>query len=386
MEITYNLVNLPSKIYGWGDYSDYYLYLADGTKIQHEYSDGQQDDYRGSLVYYSNGQFSAPFGGGRLVGTNNGTDSEAHYFVTDHLGSTRVVAKVTASGREDLDRKDYYPFGKAWKQPDMPTSGNRYTFSGKEQQRAGLASTKLLDFGARFYDPDGVTFLQQDPLLEKFYRVGPYNYCMGNPVRLVDADGRIPFDTVWDALNILYDIGAAVGNHIMGDHESAKSHWVDLGADAAAFVIPYVPAGASKAVKGADKAVDAVKAADKAVDATKAGEKAVDATKTIEGAKDAQKLIGPAGDAGGTVTKQIPDGWTMEPSNKGGGTKFKDPANPSGNHVRVQGGNPNSPNPAQRSPYVKETRNGVSIDKNGNPISSKDPNAHIPRDEYKFNK
>ena len=120
-------------MYGWGDYSDYYEYLADGTKILHEYKDGQQDEYRGSLVYEANGTRSASFGGGRIVGTNDGTSSEVHYFLTDHLGSTRVVAKVTPTGREDLDRKDYYPFGKAWEQPDMPTSDNRYTFSGKEE-------------------------------------------------------------------------------------------------------------------------------------------------------------------------------------------------------------------------------------------------------------
>ncbi len=181
---------MPSKLYGWGDYSDYYLYLADGTKIQHEYSDGQQDRYIGSLVYYSNGEFSAPIGGGRLVSEGNTT--AAHYFLTDHLGSTRVVAKVTSAGCEDLDRKDYYPFGKAWKQPELPTSGNRYTFSGKEQQRAGLASTKLLDFGARLYDPDGVTFLQQDPLMEKYSSIGQYAYCLGNPVKFTDENGEQP--------------------------------------------------------------------------------------------------------------------------------------------------------------------------------------------------
>ena len=170
----------------------YYTYFSDCTKIKVcGYADNQSTHYAGSLVY-DNGKFeSASFGGGRLVGTNNGTDSEAHYFVTDHLGSTRVVAKVTSAGCEDLDRKDYYPFGKVWQQSGMPASGNRYTFSVKEQQRAGLASTKLLDFGARFYDPDGVTFLQQDPLMEKYYSIGQYNYCMGNPVKYIDPDGQI---------------------------------------------------------------------------------------------------------------------------------------------------------------------------------------------------
>ena len=385
--IYYNLLNLPTVIYTEGDMGLYYTYLSDGTKIEVcGYDDNEPTRYAGSLVYNDGTFESASFGGGRIVGTNNGANSEVHYFLTDHLGSTRVVAKVTPTGREDLDRKDYYPFGKEWAQPDMPTSDNRYTFSGKEKQHLRFQEIDYADFGARFYDSDGVHFLQQDPLLEKFYRIGPYNYCIGNPVRLADADGRIPFDTVWDALNILYDIGAAVGNHIMGDHESAKSHWADLGADAAAFVIPYVPSGVSKVVKGADKAVDAVKATDRTIDAVKASDKAADATKVLDSTGDTQKLIGPAGDPGGTVTKQIPDGWTMEPSNKGMGTKFKDPANPSGNNVRVQDGNPNSPNPAQRTPYVKETRNGVPIDKNGNPVSAKDPNAHIPRDEYKYNR
>ncbi len=183
MEISYNLLNLPSRLYGWGDYSDYYRYLADGTKILHEYKDGQRTLYIGSLVYDDSEGVSASFGGGRIVG------SEAHYFLTDHLGSTRVVAKVTATGRQDIDRKDYYPFGKAWSNPDMPTSDNRYTFSGKEQQQLRDQSIHYADFGARFYDPDTGIFLQQDPLAEKVYRLTSYGYCNSNPINLVDPTG-----------------------------------------------------------------------------------------------------------------------------------------------------------------------------------------------------
>ena len=201
MEISYNLLNLPSESYGGGDYSDYYHYLADGTKVLHEYSDGQQDEYRGSLVYYSNGEFSALFGGGRLVSEGNTT--AAHYFLTDHLGSTRVVAKVTPTGRIDLDRKDYYPFGKVWKQAGLPTSDNRYLFSGKERSNICLEDdyssiVPLYDFGRRNYYPDGVFFLQQDPLLEKYYSIGQYNYCAGNPIVHIDIDGRYIGDPVKD--------------------------------------------------------------------------------------------------------------------------------------------------------------------------------------------
>lgn len=145
--------------------------------------------YAGSLVYDDGAFESALFGSGRIVATNNGANSEVHYFLTDHLGSTRVVTKITPTDREDLDRKDYYPFGKPWNNPDLPTSDNRYTFSGKEQQILRGQDIAYSDFGARFYDSDGVTFMQQDPLLEKYYAIGQYNYCAGNPTRLIDPTG-----------------------------------------------------------------------------------------------------------------------------------------------------------------------------------------------------
>ena len=189
---------MPTKLFCWGDYAEYYDYLADGTKIRHAYQDGQERIYAGSLVYdqiyagslvYDQGVFeSAPFGGGRIVGTYD--DSEAHYFLTDHLGSVRVVAKVTPTGREDLDRKDYYPFGKEWAQADMPTSDNRYTFSGKEKQHLRGQEIDYADFEARFYDSDGVMFIQQDPLMERNYSCSAYIYCLGNPIVFFDPNGE----------------------------------------------------------------------------------------------------------------------------------------------------------------------------------------------------
>ena len=48
---------------------------------------------------------------------------------------------------------------------------------------------------------------------------------------------------------MLYDAGAAVAAHIRGDHVSAQSHWVDLGVDAVAAALPFVPAGTTKALR-----------------------------------------------------------------------------------------------------------------------------------------
>ena len=87
----------------------------------------------------------------------------------------------------------------------MPTSSNRYTFSGKERNEITIddgVTTPLHDFGARFYDPDGVTWLQQDPLMHKYYPIGQYVYCAGNPIRFSDKKG----ESIKDAV-----VGYAVG-------------------------------------------------------------------------------------------------------------------------------------------------------------------------------
>ena len=199
-EISYNNLNLPTVIYTEGDMGLYYTYLSDGTKIEVcGYDDNEPTRYAGSLVYNDGTFESASFGGGRIVGTNNGANSEVHYFLTDHLGSTRVVAKVTPTGREDLDRKDYYPFGKEWAQPDMPTSDNRYTFSGKEKQHLRFQEIDYADFEARFYDSETGIFLQQDPLSEYSFQVSPYAYCGNNPINRIDLDGKRWDDPIQDA-------------------------------------------------------------------------------------------------------------------------------------------------------------------------------------------
>jgi hypothetical protein len=153
-------------------------YLTDGTASGHEDYDSQQTLYISSLIYSTNDGAinafkSASFNDGWIVGTNNGRRSEVHNFLTDHLGSVRQV--VAADGSV-IEQNDYYPFGKEWAQPDMPTSDNRYTFSGKEKQHLRFQKIDYTDFGARFYDAEGVHFLQQDPLLEKYFRIGQYNF------------------------------------------------------------------------------------------------------------------------------------------------------------------------------------------------------------------
>ena len=82
------------------------------------------------------------------------------------------------------------------KQPAHKTEGvNRtktmrfyHSFStGKERDE----ETGYGYFGARYMDHELMTmWLSVDPLADKYPSISPYNYCMWNPIRLIDPDGR----------------------------------------------------------------------------------------------------------------------------------------------------------------------------------------------------
>ena len=60
-----------------------------------------------------------------------------------------------------------------------------YLFNAKELDE----ETGLYYYGVRYLDPTGAVWLSVDPLQEKYPGMSPYNYCAGNPVKLVDPDG-----------------------------------------------------------------------------------------------------------------------------------------------------------------------------------------------------
>jgi RHS repeat-associated protein len=152
------------------------------------------------LVYkYVNGELqleSAGFGGGRIIASegSNGAIYEPHYFITDHLGSTRAIVKPNAtseSGLEVLERNDYLPFGMKWQNPNALISDNRWLYNGKELQTVGLpAGVHFLDYGARVYDPEIIRLKTQDKLATQYYSTSPYAYVGNNPTKYLDVGGN----------------------------------------------------------------------------------------------------------------------------------------------------------------------------------------------------
>jgi hypothetical protein len=77
----------------------------------------------------------------------------------------------------------------------------------------------------------------------------------------------------------------------------------------------------------------------------------------------------------------IPENYLVMISDKGAGMIYVHPTN-SQFQVRVMPGKPHSPNPSQQNPYVvQQTDRGV-LDKSGNYVKLKTPEAHIPIEEF----
>ena len=166
-----------------------YTWLADGTKLGVRNGSGSDGfEYVGSLIYRKSGgslQLSeALFGDGVIRLNDNGTQ-EVNYFLTDHLGSVRVIVDGAGTVKEC---NDYYPFGARHIRSDYAQSTNRWKYNGKELQTTGELG--YLDYGARMYDAGLGRWFCADPEAESRFVLTPYHYCSNNPLLLVDKDGK----------------------------------------------------------------------------------------------------------------------------------------------------------------------------------------------------
>ena len=157
--------------------------------------------YRGSFVYDIGGDGSQTLQSvavstGRLIaltGTNGAVSFESDGFVTDHLGNVAAVVNLSASsststGAFILEQNGYHPFGT---KIDLGCnlSTNRWRYAGKEEQDIAGMDLRLLDFGARFYDPYTLRWNAVDPLASSYLSSSPYVYCNNSPVNIVDPIG-----------------------------------------------------------------------------------------------------------------------------------------------------------------------------------------------------
>lgn len=190
LKLEYNFLNLLNEVKTIsGEVKARYTYLSDGTKL--DVCDNNRTngfEYLGSLIYRKNstGMYleSVHFGDGVIKVTASNGNQEIHYFITDHLGSVRVIVDGVGVVKE---RNDYYPFGARHIRNDYLTNDNRYRYNEKEVQVTG--SLDYLDYGARMYDVELGKWFNIDPANEKYISWSPYNYTLCNPIKYIDPNG-----------------------------------------------------------------------------------------------------------------------------------------------------------------------------------------------------
>ena len=210
--ISYNHLNLPSKI-DWGTTKSIeFVYDASGTKLSKTVKTGSTvnyiQDYVGGIEYNSpsgiNRKIESIFHAeGRYYNTSATMTPifRKEYTIKDHLGNARIsftdknlngkidVTNLAASN-EIIQENHYYPFGMAFEGPWMMNDAvkdNPYLYNAKEYNADhGL---KWLDYGARWYDPVIGRFNSVDPLSHKTPNFSPYNYTNNNPILMIDPTG-----------------------------------------------------------------------------------------------------------------------------------------------------------------------------------------------------
>ena len=85
---------------------------------------------------------------------------------------------------------NYYPFGAPYADATAVKGAaiQPYKYNGKELDL--MHGLNTYDYGARQYNPVTGRWDRMDPLCEKYYSTSPYNYCLNNPVRFIDPDGK----------------------------------------------------------------------------------------------------------------------------------------------------------------------------------------------------
>ena len=187
LQMSYNLCNLPKQITAANGTSVKYSYFADGTKFKAVNAAGNGFAYTGSLRWSVQNGLLTPEGvaitGGRALYNDVEEPWSVNYYITDHLGSVRAV---TDAEGEVLDTFDYMPYGS-----ELTVDADNitdYRFTCKEKQLM-FGNSNIYDSFARFQNTYG-RFMSIDPKAESFYHISPYTYCAGDPVNLVDPDGR----------------------------------------------------------------------------------------------------------------------------------------------------------------------------------------------------
>ena len=125
---------------------------------------------------------------------NDTTKEETFYYHSDHLGSTSYITDDKAN----ITQYDaYLPYGELLVDEHSSSEDLPYKFNGKEMDE----ETGLYYYGARYMNPMASIWYGVDPLAEKYTTAGSFLYCVNNPIKLVDPNGKKILPTLYNKVN-----------------------------------------------------------------------------------------------------------------------------------------------------------------------------------------
>ena len=167
----------------------------------------------------------------KRIARRDASNSSVHYFYSDHLGSSSVIANATGTlpVEEDLD---YFPYGGI----AYGTQSDHYLFTGKERD----TESGLDNFGARFDSSTLGRFMTPDwaakPTTVPYAKFGDpqtlnlYAYVENAPVNQADADGHCgPGEQEGQGANAQCNPGSNPGtpdNTAPGPQNSPALQWI----------------------------------------------------------------------------------------------------------------------------------------------------------------
>ena len=217
------------------------------------------------------------------------------FYHPDHLGSSSFITNLDG---EVVQHIEYVPFGEVFIEERNNVWNTPYLFNAKEFDE----ETGMYYYGARYYEPRISLWISSDLLEEQFADYSTYAYAHNNPIKYIDPDGNIPIETIWDAANVGLGFSSLVQNLKAGNYVDALVDGGGIILDAAATVVPYVPGGASTAIKSYRAGKVIVEAAETTVKTTKAAKATKGAVSTAAKNRKAsiasgipESQIGPSG-------------------------------------------------------------------------------------------
>jgi len=194
--ITYNDINLVSKVTIPGTGSIEYDYDASGIRIRRIVYNSSGSavntyDYMDGFQYLNNALVSFNTSEGRVLSYGSFI---YEYFIKDHLNNVRLSFQDNGSGVAKITQdNEYYPFGMTMQgivvRTGLPTTENRQLFNGGSELQDDFGFENGYSTPCREYDDVLGKFNAIDPMVDKYAAITPYNFAFNDPVTINDPMG-----------------------------------------------------------------------------------------------------------------------------------------------------------------------------------------------------